>query len=110
MAKRTNKTPDAVNDEVMQEGITEENTMSDVSTADTNVETENDTPENINSNIFEPVAVEVLLRANHPQESYGRIGRRFNKGTPVVIELKDLSGEEVFALEQDAWLETRYIG
>ncbi|MGY6773608.1 hypothetical protein [Gallibacterium sp. ZY190522] len=110
MAKRTNKTAEVVNDEVMQEGITEENTMSDVSTADTNVETENDTPENINSNIFEPVAVEVLLRANHPQESYGRIGRRFTKDVPVVIELKDLSGEEVFALEQDIWLETRYIG
>lgn len=110
MAKRTNKTVEAVNDEVMQEGITDENTVSDVSTTDTNVETENDTPENINSNIFEPVAVEVLLRANYPQESYGRIGRRFTKDVPVVIELKDLSGEEVFALEQDIWLETTYIG
>ncbi|MDA3978483.1 hypothetical protein [Gallibacterium sp. AGMB14963] len=108
MAKRTNKTPDAVNDEVMQEDInqTEENTVDNASTK----EIEKDGQDAINSNVFEPVAIEVLLRANHPQESYGRIGRRFNKDTPVVIELKDLSGEDVFALEQDVWLETRYIG
>ncbi|MEH8031454.1 hypothetical protein [Gallibacterium anatis] len=111
MAKRTNKTPDAVNDEVMQDDIkqTEENAVDNASTAEA-AETEKDGRDSINSNVFEPVAVEVLLRANHPQESYGRIGRRFTKDAPVVIELKDLSGEEVFALEQDIWLETRYIG
>lgn len=90
MAKRTNKTADAVNDEVMQEDIkqTEENAVDNASKA----EAEKDGQDSINSNVFEPVAIEVLLRANHPQESYGRIGRRFNKDTPVVIELKDLSG------------------
>lgn len=104
MAKRTNKTSDGINDEDVKQ--TEENAVDNTSTT----ETQKDGQDTINSNVFEPVAIEVLLRANHPQESYGRIGRRFNKDTPVVIELKDLSGEEVFALEQDVWLETRYIG
>ncbi len=104
MAKRTNKTSDGINDEDVKQ--TEENAVNNTSTT----ETQKDGQDTINSNVFEPVAIEVLLRANHPQESYGRIGRRFNKDTPVVIELKDLSGEEVFALEQDVWLETRYIG
>ncbi|MBE2895460.1 hypothetical protein HPC38_01010 [Pasteurellaceae bacterium HPA106] len=57
----------------------------------------------------EAVGVSVLLKAIHPQESYGRAGYRFNKQSTVEIALDQLSARDIEALTQDPWLTVEFI-
>ncbi|VEH67140.1 Uncharacterised protein [Rodentibacter pneumotropicus] len=45
------------------------------------------------------------LRSIHPQASYGRAGFRFTKTEETVIEVSDITPEQVILLVEDPWLE-----
>ena len=55
--------------------------------------------------VINPIAYAVMLRAIHPQASYGRCGYRFNKESAVEIPVENLTGEQVIMLAEDPWLE-----
>lgn len=57
-------------------------------------------------NGFVAKSVFVTLRANHPHDSYGRVGYRFNKIEPVEIDINALSEDRLHALMDDPWLDT----
>lgn len=57
------------------------------------------------SEVINPVAYAVTLRAIHPQSTYGRCGYRFNKESAVEIPAEKLTGDQVLALAEDPWLE-----
>ncbi|MCQ9121261.1 hypothetical protein BKG95_10215 [Rodentibacter pneumotropicus] len=66
----------------------------------------NDTaPPKPEGHIIEPVAYAVKLRSIHPQASYGRAGFRFTKTEETVIEVSDITPEQVILLAEDPWLE-----
>ncbi|VEH65448.1 Uncharacterised protein [Rodentibacter pneumotropicus] len=54
---------------------------------------------------IEPIAYAVKLRSIHPQAGYGRAGFRFTKTEETVIEVSDITPEQVILLAEDPWLE-----
>lgn len=72
-------------------------------------QTEVDSSNAPNGNIIEPVAVDITLRAIHPQESYGRCGLRFKKGETQRIAFAAFEPDVLLALEADPWLELVYV-
>lgn len=66
----------------------------------------NDTaPPKPEGHIIEPIAYAVKLRPIHPQANYGRAGFRFTKTEETVIEVSDITPEQVILLAEDPWLE-----
>ncbi|NBH76192.1 hypothetical protein [Rodentibacter pneumotropicus] len=93
------------NDPPVQDNVqeTEKDKVSDKPPKpDENNDTEPPKPE---GHIIEPIAYAVKLRSIHPQASYGRAGFRFTKTEETVIEVSDITPEQVILLVEDPWLE-----
>lgn len=91
-------------------GNTQHDNLNQANIAPNTTDAENaDSKKTPDSNIIEPIAVEVRLHSNHPHDSYGRIGRRFSKDKKMTIPFDELTPAEHIAINDDIWLEVVYI-